>query len=105
MKRIISALALLTAASLSVAGCGDDDDTASGTAGKGNTGGEPATNTGGQPAAAGETSTPVGGASSGNVMCDPTQNGVCQNPMDCPFVVDGTARMTAGACGQGCVGK
>jgi hypothetical protein len=112
MKRIIAALALLTVASLSVAGCGDDDDTAMNTAGKGNSAGEPSNNTGGQanstggqPASAGETNTPVGGASSGNVMCDPTQAGVCQNPMDCPFVVDGTARMTAGTCGQGCVGK
>jgi hypothetical protein len=36
-------------------------------------------------------------------MCDATQKGTCQNDMDCPFVVDGSARKTAQACGQECV--
>jgi hypothetical protein len=105
MKRIISALALLTAATFSAAGCGgDDDDSSSSTAGKGNTGGEPATNTGGQPAAnGGDSSTPAGGASSGNVMCDETQDGVCQNPTDCPSVASGAARLSSGKCGQDCL--
>lgn len=96
MKRIISALALLSVASLGVAGCGgdDDDDTTAG----GGTGGTSVVPNGGEPAAS-------GGDTSGNVMCDPAEKGVCQNAMDCPFVVDGTARMTAGTCGQGCVGN
>jgi len=111
MKPVISILALLTAASIGVAGCsGDDDDSASNTGGKGNTAGAPSSNAG-APAAGtaastgGDGSTPTGGANSGNVMCDPTQMGVCQNDMDCPFVADGTARITAGECGKGCVGK
>jgi len=116
MKRIISVLAMITAASIGVAGCGGDDDdttTTTGGGGKGNAAGQPATgnagepaaNNGGQPAASGGAPAANGGApdTSGNVMCDASQNGVCQNPMDCPFVVDGTARMTAGTCGQGCV--
>src|SRR5882724_10342253 len=102
MKRIISALALLTTATLSVAGCsGDDDDSSSSTAGKGNAGGEPATNTGG--AANGGDNTPAGGAASMNVMCDPTVNGVCQNDTDCPSFASGAARMSAGKCGQDCL--
>jgi hypothetical protein len=95
MKRIISALALVT---LSVAACGgDDDDDNGGGAGTSSTagtsssnGGEPASSTGGAPA-------------TGNVMCDPTVDGVCQNPTDCPFVETGEARMTAGACGRMCL--
>jgi len=104
MKRIISALVLVATAAMGVAGCGgDDDDTTPGAAGTSSTGGDPGTTggmpgtTGGEPAA--------GGAASGNVMCDPSQDGVCQNPKDCPFVADGTARLTAGTCGQGCIGK
>ncbi len=99
MKRIISTLALLTAASVGIAGCGgDDDDSSNTTGGTGNTAGAPVTDKGGAPDA-------TGGAppASGNVMCDEAQNGTCQNPMDCPFVVDGTARITAGTCGQGCL--
>lgn len=118
MKRIISALALVTTAAVGIAGCSgdDDDDTSNTTAGKGSTGGEPGT-TGGEPGATGGTpgttgGTPgttggepgtTGGAPSGNVMCDPTEEGVCQNAMDCPFVVDGTARIEAGKCGQNCL--
>jgi hypothetical protein len=106
MKRIMSALTLVTMAALSVVACGgdDDDDTTntggtSGTGGtKGSSAGEPATGNGGEPA------TGNGGAPSGNVMCDPSEEGVCQNAIDCPFVVDGTARVNAGTCGQGCVG-
>jgi hypothetical protein len=86
MKRILSALAVMGAASLLAAGCGDDDDSAS-----------PNDNTAGAPGGA--------GAPSGNVACDPTQAGVCQNDMDCPFVADGTARLTAGDCGKGCINK
>lgn len=95
MKRFIAALALVTAASVGIAGCGgdDDDDEPSGTAGKGSTGGTPSSDGG----------TAAGGAPSGNVACDETQDGVCQNPMDCPFVVDGTARITSGTCGKGCL--
>jgi hypothetical protein len=97
MKQIILALALVTMGSLAAAGCGgDDDDSASNTGGtSSSTGGEPSSSNGGEPAS--------GGASSGNVGCDPSQNGVCQNEMDCPFVVDGSARMKAQTCGQGCV--
>jgi hypothetical protein len=115
MKRTISILALLTAATIGVVGCGgDDDDSDNTTGGSSNVAGKPAsaggdssTPSGGDSStsAGGDGSTPTGGASSGNVMCDPTQDGVCQNPMDCPFVADGTARMTAGSCGQGCLGK
>jgi hypothetical protein len=94
MKRIISALALLSVASLGVAGCGGDDD--DDTMGGGGTGGTSVVPQGGEPSAA-------GADTSGNVMCDPTEKGVCQNDMDCPFVVDGTARISAGKCGQGCV--
>ncbi len=92
MKRIISALMMVTVASIGLAACsGDDDDSADATGGQGNSAGTPATGDGGAP------------PSSGNVMCDPEENGVCQNPMDCPFVVDGTARITAGTCGKGCL--
>ncbi len=94
MKRIISALMVITVASIGFAGCGGDDDDSSTTTtgGQGNSAGMPATSDG-------------GAAPSGNVTCDPEVNGVCQNPMDCPFVVDGTARITAGTCGQGCLGS
>jgi len=113
MKRIITALALVSVAALGIAGCSgdDDDDTSNPTAGKGSTGGEPSTN-GGEPATNGGTPSTNGGepatnggAASGNVMCDPTADGVCQNPMDCPFVVDGTARIEAGTCGKRCLGN
>jgi hypothetical protein len=104
MKRLISALAMATAAAVGIAGCGgdDDDDTANPTGGKGSTGGEPGTN-GGTPGTNGGEPGANGGAPSGNVMCDPTAEGVCQNAMDCPFVVDGTARIEAGKCGQDCL--
>jgi hypothetical protein len=108
MQRIISALVLVTLATLGAAGCGDDDDDSANTGGTG--GGTSVVPNGGDTSAAGDTSSggdasPGGGAPSGNVMCDPTEKGVCQNDMDCPFVVDGTARITAGTCGQGCIGK
>ena len=104
MKRLISALAMVTAAAVGIAGCGgdDDDDTTNPTGGKGSTGGEPGTN-GGTPGTNGGEPGANGGAPSDNVMCDPTEEGVCQNAMDCPFVVDGTARIEAGKCGQQCV--
>jgi hypothetical protein len=110
MKRIISALAMVTAAAVGIAGCGgdDDDDTSNPTAGKSSTGGEPGTNggtpgtDGGTPGTMGGEPGTNGGAPSGNVMCDSTAEGVCQNAMDCRFVVDGTARMEAGTCGQSC---
>jgi hypothetical protein len=115
MKRIMSALTLVTAAALSVAACGgDDDDDSSNTGGTSGTSGtstssagEPATGNGGEPSIgnAGAPSTGNGGAPSGNVECDATADGVCQNATDCPFVADGTARMTAGTCGKGCIGK
>ena len=120
MKRTISILALLTAATIGVAGCGgDDDDSAKSTGGSSSTAGKPASAGGDSSTpSGGDSNTPSGGdsntaaagassggASSGNVMCDPTQDGVCQNAMDCPFVADGTARMTAATCGIGCFGK
>lgn len=111
MKRIISALAMVAAAAVGIAGCSgdDDDDTSNPTAGKGSTGGEPGTNggepgtNGGTPGTNGGEPGTNGGAPSGNVMCDPTAEGVCQNAVDCEFVVDGTARIEAGKCGQECV--
>lgn len=120
MKRFIAGLALVTAGTVGIAGCGgdDDDDTTgtAGTAGKGNTGGQPGSNggepasnggeptsNGGEPTSNGGEPGSNGGAPSGNVSCDETQDGVCQNPMDCPFVIDGTARITAGTCGKGCL--
>ncbi|HXK16751.1 MAG TPA: hypothetical protein VNG33_03020 [Polyangiaceae bacterium] len=105
MKRIISALALLTVVSVGAAGCSDDKKsttTTTTTGGKGNTAGT--SSNAGSPAA-GDGNTPTGGASSGNVMCDPTQNGVCQNDTDCPSVASGDARLAAGTCGQGCLGS
>ena len=97
MKRIISALAMVTAAAVGIAGCGgdDDDDSSNAAAGKASTGGTTTSN-GGEPGT-------NGGEPSGNVMCDPTAEGVCQNAMDCPFVVDGTARIEAGTCGKQCL--
>ena len=92
MKRIISALAMMTAAAVGIAGCGsdDDDDSSNAAAGKASTGGEPGNN---------------GGAPSGNVMCEPSEDGVCQNATDCPAVASGDARIAAGTCGQGeCLG-
>jgi hypothetical protein len=102
MKRFISALVLVSVAGLGVAGCGGDDDDddsmpTAGTSGTGATGGEASNN-------AGDTGN-GGTPGTGNVMCDPSVNGVCQNDTDCPFVDDGTARITAGSCGQGCIGK
>jgi hypothetical protein len=94
MKRIFSALVLLT---LSIGvGCGGDDDDDGA-----NTGG---TSSAGTKSDAGEPGTATGGApDTGNVACDPEVDGVCQNATDCPFVVDGTARMTAGQCGIDCL--
>jgi hypothetical protein len=81
MQRIFSVLLLLTLG-LGVSCGGDDDD-----------GGDPG---------------PIGGsdgAPTDNVDCDPEEATTCQNEQDCPFVIDGTARVTAGTCGQGCLGK
>lgn len=89
MKRLVSALVLLTACGLSIAGCGDDDDGGGDTGGKGNTGGEPSG---------------AGGEPSMNLGCSPTEDNTCQNETDCPFVIDGTARTTAQTCGKGCIG-
>jgi len=105
MKQFIAALALVTTASVGIAGCGGDDgdDDPSGTAGKGGAAGEPA-GTGGEPASNGGES--AGGApSTGNVACDPTAETACQNEGDCAAVQSGAARMAAGVCGQGeCLG-
>jgi hypothetical protein len=103
MKRLIYALALVT---LSVAACGgddDDDDNNNNTAGSStgatsNNAGEPSTGDAGEPAGSSGGSGPTA-----NVPCDPELEGVCQNPMDCPFVASGQARMTAGVCGQDCL--
>jgi len=115
MKRIIAALALLSGAALGVVGCGgDDDDDTAGTAGKssGTAGKDSGT--------AGKSVVPEGGAgneggtgngtgntgNSPNLGCDPDADTTCQNAMDCPFVVDGTARTTAQKCGKGeCLGS
>jgi hypothetical protein len=99
MKRIFSALVLLT---LSAGGCSDDADDGDDTGGSSSAGtksdaGEPGTATGGAPDSGGA------GAPSANVGCDPEVDGVCQNSTDCPFVIDGTARMTAGNCGIDCL--
>jgi hypothetical protein len=105
MKRIMSALALVTVAALSAVACsGDDDATSNTTGGTGNTAGKSASSAG-QPTSGGDTGVPAGGAATGNVMCDPSQKGVCQNPTDCPSVASGAARMAAGMCGQGCLGN
>jgi hypothetical protein len=102
MKRIISALALLAAAGVGVAGCGGDDDDDTGNAG--GTGGSSIIPNGGEPSATGgDPGTSGGMPATGNVECDPTENGVCQNDQDCPFVVDGSARIAAGTCGKGCL--
>jgi hypothetical protein len=107
MQRVISALVLVAATAFCVAGCGgDDDDDTSSNGGSGGSGasssqaGQPATSEGG-----GDTASSAGAPSNGNVACDASVDGVCQNATDCPFVVDGTARLTAGTCGQGCIGK
>jgi hypothetical protein len=103
MKRVMSALFLLTAATLGVAGCGDDDDDSGnggtagtpGTAGTSSSAGEPGSNPGA-----------AGAASDGNVACDPGKANTCQNDTDCSFVADGTARRTAQGCGQmDCLGS
>ena len=112
MKRTLSAFALVTVAALAAVACGSDDDSSPGSggksssAGKSSTGGDSSGPVGGatEPGG-GDTSTAAGAPSSGNVMCDPTQDGVCQNATDCPFIVDGTARITSGNCGKGCIGK
>jgi hypothetical protein len=51
----------------------------------------------------GGTSGTSGGGTSGNVMCDPEDDGVCENDTDCPMVESGDARSSAQSCGQGCL--
>lgn len=106
MKRATTAFAMLTATVLTFAACGDDDDNnGGGGAGSGNTSGSAGTSStspgdggsGGIPTLPGEGGAPP---TSGNVPCDPEQATTCQNDTDCPFVVDGTARGTAQACGR-----
>lgn len=94
MKRIISALSVLAVATtFGLAGCGSDDD-------KPNPGGN-----------AGASNEPTAGApnegnGNGNVACDPEEKTTCQNATDCDFVVDGTARTAAQACGkEQCLGS
>lgn len=99
MKRMVSALLLLTAFSWGVTGCGDDDDDGgSPSGGKGNTAGDTGTDPVG-----GEASS-AGGAPSMNLACSASEATTCQNDTDCPFVIDGTARTTAQTCGKGCIG-
>jgi hypothetical protein len=75
-------LGLISVAVAAVVGCnGEGDDGGSGA--------------GGQTAGSGGTSA---------TACDETQNGVCQNEMDCPLVRGGQARSTASSCGIGCLG-
>lgn len=107
MKRIISALALVA---LGVVACGDDDDGTDGdnggTSGTGATSGnagEPSTSDGGAPVENSGGTDGGGAPASPNVMCDPEVDGVCQNAMDCEFVVSGEARLTAGECGKSCL--
>jgi hypothetical protein len=96
MKRLISAMALVT---LSVAACGgdDDDDDNGGNAGTSGTAGT-SSSEGGQPASGEGGAPPLG-----NVTCDPEAETTCQNETDCPFVESGEARLTAGMCGQTCL--
>lgn len=98
MKRLISALVLVSVAGLGIAGCGgdDDDDDSSSTAGTSGTGATG--NNAGEPGNGGTPGT-------GNVTCDPSENGVCQNETDCPAVANGEARAAAETCGTGeCLG-
>jgi hypothetical protein len=121
MKTFLSALALVT---LSVYGCGDDDDDGnnSGTGATGATsnaagetngssgsgenmssGGGDTASGGGDATSGGGEATSAGGAPSGNVMCDPEAMTTCQNDMDCEFVESGEARLAAGQCGLDCL--
>ena len=107
MKRLISALVLMSVAGLGVAGCGgdDDDDSSNSTGGTGGTGATGATGGEAPTTNAGETGS-GGTPDDGNVACDPTQDGVCQNETDCPAVSSGDARAAAETCGTGeCLGK
>jgi hypothetical protein len=98
MKRLFSALVLVT---LSVAACGgdDDDDDNGGNAGTSgsSTAGTSSSNGGEPPSSSG------GAPPTGNVMCDADADTTCQNPTDCPFVENGQARITSGECGRMCL--
>jgi hypothetical protein len=121
MTRFFMALGVLTMAGIVAVGCGGDDDTGNtgnaGTSSKGGettTGGEAPSN-GGETTAGGETTTggqttttggeTAAGGSNGNVSCDPSVMGVCQNATDCGPVASGQARMAAGSCGKSCLGS
>jgi hypothetical protein len=39
----------------------------------------------------------------GKYLCDPTGAAACQNPSDCPIIVDPAAEEAAKQCGIGCV--
>lgn len=103
MKRAISAFTWLTATALTFAACGaDDDDDSGGNAGSGNKAGTSAMNPGEGGGGGTPSATPgAGGAPpSGNVPCDASRDTTCQNETDCPFVVDGSARVAAQGCGK-----
>jgi hypothetical protein len=98
MKRLVPALMLFTVLGFSLSGCGDDDDGGDNTGGNGNSAGTPGSSDAGAPGAA------EGGAPNLNLACTPSEETTCQNETDCPFVIDGTARVTAQSCGKGCLG-
>jgi hypothetical protein len=81
MKRVIFMGIALSIAMGLVAGCSDDEDD------------------GGDDDASGGS----GGSGNGNVTCDPSGDGVCENEQDCPKVVSVEARAAAQTCGLGCL--
>lgn len=87
MNRLGFAFVMLTATAFGGQACSDDQgrsgDAAGGTAGTAGVSGE------------------AGAATLANLACDPEAATTCQNEQDCPFVVNGSARMTAQSCGQG----
>jgi hypothetical protein len=98
MKPIISAWILVSAVAVNATACGGDDDDSTGpSGGTSSQAGQPGTGEGG---AAG-----AGVPAAGNVTCDESVDGVCQNATDCPSVASGAARISAGMCGQGCLGS
>ena len=101
MRRLISALAMSVAATLCATACSDDN----GNAGNANTTGG-AAGTGGASGASGEADAAAGAPMLNNLPCDPSKATTCQNEVDCPFVVDGSARKKGQSCGQGeCLGS
>lgn len=122
MKRLWLVGAVLALTLGSVTACGDDDDdddnggtggtgatgaTGGSTGGSGGTGGRGGT--GGATGGSGGTGGLGGAAGSGGLpsatLCDPTDDGACENETDCEFVESGEARNVATVCGQSCNGE